>query len=189
MGSREESALLTLAGIAMAGVGWWWSQTWLLILGVLVTGFAAAGVAAALRKGADWHRHERAVRRLWRTSRTLPSGQMLRDPETGCGVCVQREGGSVLLVVTDPPASDPAARREATKTSYLLGSGAAPTPMPLLHLLSPLDEPVMVRMPMRRLAALAHINQHTGMLETTAAETDDLQQMLDRIIAAHRPAS
>jgi hypothetical protein len=137
MGSREESTLLMLAGIAVIAAGWWWAQTWLLILGILITGFGAAGVVAALRKGRDWHRHERAVCRRWRTARSLPPGQMLQDPETRAGVCVQRERGSLLLIVTDPPAEDLAARREATKTAYLLGGGAAPTPLPLLHVLSP----------------------------------------------------
>jgi hypothetical protein len=114
---------------------------------------------------------------------------MLQDPETRAGVCVQRERGSLLLIVTDPPAEDLAARREATKTAYLLGGGAAPTPLPLLHVLSPLDEPVVVRTPMRKLAALAHLNRQTGMLETTAAETDELQHMLDRILTTHHRGS
>lgn len=183
MGSREDLAVLTLVGIVVTCVGWWW-QTWLLVLGCFGTGCAFAGLVATLLKGADWHRHERAVRRLWRTARALPADRMLEDPDTRSGVRVQREHGSLLLIVTDPPAADPAARREATKTSYLLGSGAAPAPLPLLHLLSPLDEPVPVRIPRRRRAALALDNKRTGLHETTVAETNELQQMLDRIAAA-----
>ena len=181
IGSREESAILFLVGVA--GLAVWfagWRQGWLLIVAGIVTVFGAATLAENLRKGRMWRRQELAIRRLWRTARRMSPGFTAIDPDTGQGITAGRHRGSVVLVVTET-AVDEQAAREAIQTVYLLGSGAAPNPPPLLHHVGPAGAPVVVRTPLRQRLSMLAFNDMAG--GAPEAELDDIlavQAAVDR---------
>lgn len=51
IGPREESAILTAAGIAVIGTDlWWWHQTWLLIVGLVLTAICAVSLVNELAR-------------------------------------------------------------------------------------------------------------------------------------------
>lgn len=86
--------------------------------------------------------------------------------------------GSLLLIVAAPLTGDPVADREATKTVHLLE-----TRPPMLHLTSPYHDPLLpVDLPLREVLSM-YLDHQTGTMWTTAAETAQLQDLLDRIRA------
>lgn len=156
------------------------SQDWLPVVAGIVTVFGAALLAGNLRRGLGWRQQEMAIRRLWRTARRLPLGATFIDPVTGQGITAGRHRGSVVLVVTEATVDDQTAR-EAIQTVYLLGSGAAPNPPPLLRRIGPAGEPVVVRTPLRQtLGMLAFNDMAGGALETGLHEILAVQTAVDR---------
>lgn len=71
---------------------------------------------------------------------------------------------------------------EATKTTYVLGSGYAPDPPPLLRYTTPVNQTVPVRRRLRQTAAMLHFNHQTGgALQTSTEELTDLKALMDRV--------
>jgi hypothetical protein len=182
IGPREESALLTIASVAVIGADLvWWHQTWLLIVGLVLTAVFAASLASELRKGPDWRQQTMTTRRLWQLAKRMPAGRTFRDPITGAGVAAARDRGTVALTITDPPPADQAAIAEATKTTYVLGSGYAPDPPPLLRYITPAGQTVPVRQRFRHTAAMLHFNEQTGgALQVGTEDLAELTAMIDR---------
>ncbi len=187
IGSREESAILLLVGVA--GLAAWfagWRQGWLPIAAGILTGFAAALLAGNLRRGRAWRQQELAIRRLWRTARRMPPGVTFTDPDTGKGITAGRYRGSVVLVVTEA-ALDERSAREAIQTTYLLGSGAAPDPPPLFRRVGPAGEPVTVRTPFRQMLGMLSFNDLAGgALETSLDEIMAVQAAAGRAATVGR---
>lgn len=188
IGTREETAILTAFGVAVIGADLlWWHQTWLLIAGLVVTAVLATSLIAELRKGRDWRHQEMTIRHLWQTAKRMPTGQTFRDPATGVGITALRDRGTVALTVVDPPPTDQTALIEQIKTTYVLGSGYAPDPPPLLHHITPAAKAIPVRRRFRQTTAMLHFNHQTGgALQTGIHDLAELNALVDRALATRR---
>jgi hypothetical protein len=58
----------------------------LLIAGAAVTTAGAVWLVTVVRRGRAWHEQDVLLRELWAAVKRIPSGYMLRDPDTGGGV-------------------------------------------------------------------------------------------------------
>lgn len=115
----------------------------------------------------------------------MPADQTFRDPASGVGITVLRDRGTIAFTLIDPPPADQSALIEATKTTYVLGSGYAPDPPPLLRYTTPATQAVPVRRRFRQTTAMLNFNHQTGgALQTSTEELADLKALMDRVQAA-----
>ena len=176
LGSRGDSAGITVLG-AVAVIAWvWFPYRALLITGAVVAALGGASLIADLRHGRAWHQQDVMIRRLWTAAKRIPSDIVLADAETGELLTVEHERGWLTLAVTDPP--EPGG--QAVVTRYPLGQWAAPNLPPLYRHLAALDDIPLARWRWQQKAQLAHYNWQAGALEVAPDELAGLMEQLRR---------
>jgi hypothetical protein len=175
-GSRRDSTAMTGAGFAAE------LACALVIAGALVPVAGALSLGADIRRGRERHRQDVLIGKLWVAVNRIPTGTILDDPVTGSRVSAERDGGWLILAITDP-LGYPAA--EATVTRYMLAFWAIPERPPLYrHLAGVRDmSPSRMRWQQRRL--LAEFNARTSAAEVTTHELAGLLDQVTRTTGAH----
>jgi hypothetical protein len=164
------------AGLA-AGVG-----CALLIAAALVPGAATLSLAADIRRGRERHRQDVLIGKLWVAAERIPAGAVLHDPVTGSPISAEREGGFLILAVSDPPEHPDA---EATVARYTLGFWAVQARPPLYRHLAGIHDISPARMRWQQRKRLAEFNAITCAAEVTTAELAGLLDQVTRTATAH----
>lgn len=176
MRTRDESAATTRAGraaeIACA----------LLVATALVPLSLPMSLAADIRRGRERHRQDVLIGKLWAAVKRMPAGIVLDDPVTGCRVSAERDGGFLILAITDPVDNpDP----EATVSRYVLGYWAVRARPPLHRHLAGIHDESPAWMGWQQREQLAKFNAVTSAAEVTSEELAGLLGQVARTTAAH----
>jgi hypothetical protein len=188
--ARALAAAITAAGAAATVSYLWFLALALPLAGAFLAGIGISWLRAIRGRSTGQREQDEVIRQMWLAVGRMAPGRVLEDPLTGCGLAVERPRailvprGFVTLTVCDPVVSGgPAERREATVTSYMLGSPAAPSRAPLFRHTTPLFENSPDRISLRQASGLLRFNSQTGAMGTTPAELAELRAQLERVIA------
>ena len=176
MNARDDSASTTGAGRAaeVARV--------LVVATALVPVAGALSLAADIRRGRERHRQDVLIGKLWTAVKRIPPGTALEDPVTRRRVSAEREGGFLILAITDPPGHPEA---EAVVARYMLGFWAVPERPPLHRHLAGVHDASPARMGWHQRERLAEFNASTSALEVTTEELARLVDQVTRTTSAH----
>lgn len=186
---RSWIAIAFGAAILLLATAAWWSSLWLAIASA-VSALAGVVALALLRPGwrrvPDFGEQERLIAQLWRSTRRLPNGTLLLDPETGQLLSARRSRGSLTLGVFTP-VTDEQAAVEAVGTCYALGHLLGRSQPPLFRSQVPLgaggDD---TKMTMADAIDVLLLNEATGVMNTDTAELRALAAQVDRVLKHHR---
>jgi hypothetical protein len=176
MGSGDDPAAITAAGLA-AEVAWA-----LLITAALVPAAAPLSLAADIRRGRERRRQDVLIGKLWAAVQRIPAGSVLADPIAGSLVSAERDGGFLILAITDPPGHPEA---EAVVARYMLGFWAVREHPPLHRHLAGVHDASPARMGWNQRERLAEFNASTSALEVTTEELAGLLDQVTRTTSVH----
>lgn len=108
----------------------------------------------------------------------------MRDPETGQYIGVDRHHTMLEIVVSDLDFTDPGTDDvpDAVVTAYHLGSVWRPMPPPIMRMHTPLNQ--TGTRTWSEAGDLLDFNDHTGAMNTSAAELANLHAQLNRALHA-----
>ncbi len=169
MSTRDDSAATTRAGLAAE------VACALLVASALVPIAGPLSLAADIRRGRERHRQDVLIGKLWAAVKRLPDGTVLNDPVNGSRVSAERDGGFLILAISDPlDHPDP----DATVARYVLGYWAVRALPPLYRHLAGVHDMSPARMPWQQREQLAGFNAITSAAEVT---TDELAALLEQV--------
>ena len=177
MSARDNSASTTAAGLA-AEV----ART-LAIASALAQGAGALSLAAEIRRGRERHRRDVLMGKLWTAVKRIPPDTVLEDPVTRSRVCAERDGGFLILAITDPVDYPDA---EATVARYTLGYWSVQARPPLYRHLAGIHDTSPAQMRWQQRERLAEFNAMTSAAEVTSEELAALLVQVARSTATHR---
>ncbi len=176
MRPRHDSAGTAGAGLAaeLAGA--------LLIATALVHVAGTLSLTADIRRGRERRRQDVLIGKLWSAVERIPAGTVLDDPLTGGRVSAERDGGFLILAISDPLDHPDA---EATVARYILGHWAVHARPPLYRHLAGIHDLSPARMGWQQRERLAEFNAMTGAAEVTTEELAGLLDQVTRATTAH----
>jgi hypothetical protein len=148
----------------------------LLIAAGLVHVAGALSLASDIRRGRARHRQDVLIGKLWAAVERIPAGVVLDDPVTGSRVSAERDGGFLILAISDSLDHPDA---EATVARYTLGFWAVQARPPLYRHLAGVHDMSPARMRWQQRKRLAEFNAITSAAEVT---TEELAELLDQVI-------
>ncbi len=176
MRTRDDPAATTRAGRAAE------VACALLVASALVPVAGPLSLAADIRRGRERHRQDVLIAKLWAAAKRLPIGTVLLDPVNGSRVSVERDGGFLILAITDAlDHRDP----EATVARYVLGYWAVRARPPLYRHLAGVHDMSPARMPWQQREQLAEFNAITNAAEVTAGELAGILGQVTRTTTAY----
>jgi hypothetical protein len=176
MSTRDGSAATSRAGLAAE------VACALLIASALVPAAGPLSLAADIRRGRERHRQDVLIGKLWAAVKRIPAGTVLGDPVTGSRVSAERDGGFLILAITDPlDHLDP----EATVARYMLGYWAVRARPPLYRHLAGVHDVSPAWMRWQQRERLAEFNAVTSAAEVTTEELAGLLEQVTRTTTAH----
>jgi hypothetical protein len=159
-----EVACALLVAIAMVGVG------------------GPLSLAADIRRGRDRHRQDVLIGKLWAAVKRIPAGAVLDDPVSGSQVSAERDGGFLMLAISDPlDHPDP----ETIVARYVLGYWAVQARPPMYRHLAGVHDMSPARMRWQQRERLAEFNAITSAAEVTTEELAGLLEQVTRTTTAH----
>jgi hypothetical protein len=172
MSTRERSAATNRAGRAAE------VACALLVATALVQLAGPLSLAADIRRGRERHRQDVLIGKLWAAVKRLPAGTVLRDPVTSSRVTAERDGGFLMLAVSDPVDYT---NGDAIVARYVLGYWAVQTRPPLYRHLAGIGDMSPARMRWQQRRRLAEFNSLTSAAEVTTEELAGLLELVSRI--------
>lgn len=154
----------------------------IVIATALVPVAGAMSLAADIRRGRERHRQDVLIGKLWAALRRMPAGAVLVDPVTGSRISAERDGGFLILAITDPPGHPDV---EATVARYTLGYWSVQARPPLYRHLAGIHDASPARMRWQQRERLARFNAMTSAAEVTTEELAGLLDQVARTVAAH----
>ena len=174
--ARDASATTTGAGLAAEVV------CVLVLAGAWVPVVGAMSLAADLRRNRERHRQDVLLGKLWTAVKRMPAGIMFKDPVSGCRVSAERDGGFLILAITDP-LDHP--ELEATVARYTLGYWSVRARLPLYRHLAGIHDTSPAQMRWQQRERLAEFNAITSAAEVTTEELAALLDQVTRSTASH----
>lgn len=174
--ARHDSAGTTGAGLAAEVV------CALLVASALVRVAGPLSLAADIRRGRERHRQDVLIGKLWAAVKRIPAGIVLHDPVTGSRVTAERDGGFLMLAISealDHPGP------EATVARYVLGFWAVQARPPLYRHLAGIHDMSPAQMRWQQRERLAEFNAITSAAEVTTEELAGLLEQVTRTTTAH----
>jgi hypothetical protein len=177
MSTRVDSAAATRAGLAAEVV-----CAALLVAGASVHVVGPLSLAADIRRSRERHRQDVLIGKLYAAVERIPAGVVLDDPVTGRRVSAEREGGFLILAISDPLDHPDA---EATVARYTLGFWAVQARPPLYWHLAGIHDVSPARMRWQQRRRLAEFNASISAAEVTTDELAGLLEQVTRTTTAH----
>jgi hypothetical protein len=135
-------------------------------------------LTADIRRSRERHRQDVLLRKLWDAVKRIPAGTLLNDPDTGCRISAERDGGFLILAIADPPDHPDA---EAIVARFTLGYWAVQARPPLYRHLSGIHDPSPARMRWQERERLA---QFTAISSAGEVTTEELAGLIDQVARA-----
>jgi len=167
----------------MGATGWWLFAAALLV--AFIAGTLWSRWKQKRRRTPDETAERVEIRALWHLAKQVPTRELLRDPETGRYIGVDRHHSMLEVLVSDLDFTDPRTDdvTDAVVTAYHLGSVWRPMPPPVMRMHTPLNDTGTSRT-WREAGDLLDFNDHTGAMNTSATELADLHAQLNRALHA-----
>jgi hypothetical protein len=174
--SRVDSAATTRAALAAE------VACALLVAGASIHVVGPLSLAADIRRGRERHRQDVLIGKLYAAVERIPAGVVLDDPVTGSRVSAERDGGFLILAISDPLDHPDA---EATVARYTLGFWAVQARPPLYWHLAGIHDMSPARMRWQQRRRLAEFNATVSAAEVTTDELAGLLEQVTRTTTAH----